>query len=440
MTEKSRNELGTTTSSNSSHQHSFQTGTVTEAVVLAGGLGTRLRNAVPQLPKAMAPVAGRPFLSYIIDYLRMQGISTFIFSLGYKAAIIEQYLKEYYPTLDYATVTEHEPLGTGGGIRLALQKAKKENVLIVNGDTLFKTNLEQLHEQHQQKEAECTLALKPMINFDRYGVVQLDETSKVVSFQEKRLFDEGLINGGVYLLAKEKFFQRSFPPKFSFEKDYLEAYCREGVFFGAVQDGYFIDIGIPSDYERAQEELAPLVLDIKKVDKSWTLFIDRDGVINDEKLGEYVLQWDQFIFSKGVLQSFKKLGDVFGRLFLVTNQRGVGKGLMSKADLDTIHYEMQREIGIVGGHLDKIYFCTDVDATSFHRKPNPGMAVLAKKDFSQIDFSKSIMVGNKPSDMRFGRAAGMFTVFLATTNPDVPFPHSDIDLRFDSLAEFAAAL
>lgn len=418
----------------------FETGPVHEAIVLAGGLGTRLREAVPDLPKVMAPVAGRPFLGYIIDNLRMQGISTFIFSLGFKADSIEQYLKEHFPTLDYTSVTENEPLGTGGGIRLALQKAKSRDVLIVNGDTLFKVNVEQLAGQHRQKGAECTLALKPMKAFDRYGVVQLNEEQKVLSFHEKKPYDEGLINGGVYLLSKEKFFQRSFPPKFSFEKDYLEAYCCEGIFYGDVQEGYFIDIGISSDYKKAQTDLAPAQLDLKKVDKNWSLFIDRDGVINDEKLGEYVLHWDEFVFSPGVLQSLKKLSDVFGHRFLVTNQRGVGKGLMSQADLDTIHYEMQREISVVGGHLDKIYYCTDVEAGSFYRKPNPGMALQAKKDFPEIDFKKSIMVGNKPSDMRFGRAAGMFTVFLATTNPDVAFPHPDIDLRFNSLAEFSAAL
>jgi histidinol-phosphate phosphatase family protein len=124
----------------------------------------------------------------------------------------------------------------------------------------------------------------------------------------------------------------------------------------------------------------------------------------------------------------------------VTNQKGVGKGLMTEQALTNIHSQMEREIGSAGGRIDKIYFCTDTDNTSFFRKPNPGMAWQAKQDFPDIDFSRSIMVGNKPSDMLFGRAAGMFTVFLATTNPEEPFPHPDVDLRFSSLADFAAAL
>lgn len=179
---------------------------------------------------------------------------------------------------------------------------------------------------------------------------------------------------------------------------------------------------------------------MKTITPAWTLFLDRDGVINEEKVGEYVLHWEYFIFSKGVLESFKKLSDVFGRIIIVTNQKGVGKGLMTQEALDTIHYEMQREVNVAGGRIDRIYACTDLDDESFLRKPNHGMALQAQKDFPDVDFSKSIMVGNKPGDMRFGRAAGMFTAFLATTNPEVPFPHPDIDLRFDSLQDFAAAL
>ena len=182
------------------------------------------------------------------------------------------------------------------------------------------------------------------------------------------------------------------------------------------------------------------MLDLSKVTSDWTLFLDRDGVINDEKLGEYILHWDYFIFSKGVLDVFKTLTDKFSRIIIVTNQKGVGKGLMTKEALDTIHYEMQREVEIVGGRIDRIYACTDLDDNSPMRKPNYGMALQAQKDFPDIDLKKSIMVGNKLSDMRFGRSAGMFTVFVSTTNPETPFPHNDIDLRFDTLSHFTASL
>lgn len=413
---------------------------IQEAIILAGGLGTRLREAVPDLPKCMAPVAGRPFLSYVIDTLRMQGVHHFILSLGYKAEVIETYLKEHYPTLDYTIALEEEPLGTGGAIRLALESARTNDVLIANGDTLFKVNVAELASLYQQTNAECLLALKPMQRFDRYGVVELDSEGRITSFKEKQYYEEGLINGGVYLLNKAKFFAYSFPEKFSFEKDYLERYFGKGGFYGVPQQGYFIDIGIPGDYHKAQEDLRPGVLDLKAIDRSWTLFLDRDGVINNERLNNYVLHWEQFIFSEGVLEAFKTLSEKFSRIFIVSNQRGVGRGLMTEQTLLEIHKEMQKEVEEAGGHIDQIYYCTAVDNKHPHRKPNPGMAYQAARDFPEIDFNKAIMVGNKPSDMRFGRAAGMFTVFLRTTNPDQPFPHPDIDGRYANLLEFAAAL
>lgn len=413
---------------------------VKEAIILAGGLGTRLREAVPDLPKCMAPVAGKPFLSYVIDHLRMQGTERFIFSLGYKWGVIEEYLQKEYATLDYTSVIEQEPLGTGGAIHLAIRKASSSEVVIANGDTLFKINLNEVSALHSAKNAECTLALKPMQNFDRYGAVETDSEGKIVSFKEKQFYEGGLINGGVYLLNKEKFLNRSFPEKFSFEKDYLEKSCAEGKFFASMQEGYFIDIGIPGDYQKAQNDLKKPVLDLKQIDKSWTLFLDRDGVINEERLGEYVLHWGEFVFSKGVLDVFKKLSDTFGRVIIISNQRGVGKGLMTEEALQTIHLEMQREVEIVDGKIDKIYYCTEKDEKCFNRKPNPGMAIQALKDFPDINISKSIMVGNKPSDMKFGRAAGVFTVFVRTTNPDQPFPHTDIDMVFPSLYDFASAV
>ena len=411
-----------------------------EAIILAGGLGTRLRSAVPDLPKCMAPVAGRPFISYVIDYLRMQGVEKFIFSLGYKWGEIETYLVQNYPTLQYQSVIEEEPLGTGGGILLAIQKATEENMVIANGDTLFKTDLAALASFHTSSSAECTLALKPMENFDRYGVVETGNNGRILSFKEKQWYPEGLINGGLYILNKKRFLQHSFPKKFSFEKDYLEKYYSTEAFYGHVQEHYFIDIGIPQDYEQAQQDLQKPLLQLDKVDKSWTLFLDRDGVINEEKLGEYVKHWGEFIFSKGVLDTFKKLGDKFGKIIIISNQRGIGKGLMTEADLQSIHLEMQREVEIVGGKIDRIYYCIDKDDKSFNRKPNPGMALQALHDFPGIDLNKTIMVGNKPSDMRFGRSAGIFTVFVTTTNPDQPFPHPDIDLIYPSLSAFADVL
>jgi D-glycero-alpha-D-manno-heptose 1-phosphate guanylyltransferase len=413
---------------------------IKEAIILAGGLGTRLKDTVPDLPKCIAPVTGRPFLFYVINYLRSQGIEKFVFSLGYKHEIIEEYLNNQFPTLNFQCSIEDEPLGTGGAIQLACSKTDDENIVVVNGDTLYKGDLHQAYLFHSNNMAECTILLKPMKDFDRYGVVELTEDNLVKNFREKQAYESGNINGGVYILNKNKFLDEEFPSKFSFEKDYLEKFYTQRRIYGLVQDEYFIDIGIPEDYNKAQSELASVPLQLNKIDKSWTLFIDRDGVVNPEKKEDYIRNKKEFSFYNGVKDAFKKFSNLFGKIILVSNQRGVGRGLMTENDLAGIHDYMTTEVENAGGRIDKIYYCTSIDNKHPDRKPNPGMAFHAKRDFPEIDFSKSVMIGNKLSDMLFGRNAGMYTVFAATTHPDTPYLHPDIDLRVDSLADFANTL
>lgn len=234
---------------------------IKEAIILAGGLGTRLRSVVSELPKCMAPVAGKPFLHYLIHFLQKEKIEHFIFSVGYMHEVIEAYLKENHPDLNYSLSLESEPLGTGGAIKLACSKALEKNVLICNGDTLYKIDCAALSKFHVHQNAACTLSLKRMHDFDRYGVVELNEDFSIKSFKEKQFYTSGLINGGVYALQVESFLRQTLPEKFSFETEYLEAKLRGSQFespglFGLIQDEYFIDIGIPEDYQRAQRELA----------------------------------------------------------------------------------------------------------------------------------------------------------------------------------------
>lgn len=228
---------------------------VKEAIILAGGLGTRLREAVPDLPKCMAPVNGKPFIYFVISHLQKQGIERFIFSLGYKSEAFTNYLQELLPSGNYELVIEKEPLGTGGAIKFACNSVLHTNVVVVNGDSIFKTNIAAQDQLHTQKKAHCTLALKPMEDFERYGVVELNEDQSIASFKEKQHYAKGLINGGVYLLNAALFLKEPLPEKFSFETDYLQKFYNQRNIFGVVQDGYFIDIGIPEDYLKAQTEL-----------------------------------------------------------------------------------------------------------------------------------------------------------------------------------------
>jgi D-glycero-alpha-D-manno-heptose 1-phosphate guanylyltransferase len=228
---------------------------VTEAIILAGGLGTRLRAHVPHLPKCLAPVAGQPFINHVVGYLQQAGIQRFIFSLGYMGALIKKHIEATYPHIETVFVTEDSPLGTGGAIQLAGRQASSRHVAIVNGDTLFKVDLQSLSTVHQTQQAACTLALKPMHGSDRYGSVTMDATGRITHFAEKKWQGRALINGGIYILDMPRFLQAPLAAPFSFESNYLEVYCQQRNIYGQVQDSYFIDIGVPADYERAQHEL-----------------------------------------------------------------------------------------------------------------------------------------------------------------------------------------
>lgn len=179
---------------------------------------------------------------------------------------------------------------------------------------------------------------------------------------------------------------------------------------------------------------------LPEINKEWTLFLDRDGVINHEKANDYIHTWEEFTFYRGVPDAMKIFAAIFGHIIVVTNQRGVGRGLTKQKDLDIIHNNMCHEIKKQGGHIDRVFYCTDIDNDSPNRKPNPGMAYQAKKQFPTINFAHSLMVGNTLSDMQFGRSIGAFTVFLTTTRPEVNIHDENIDAVYPTLLHFAQAI
>ena len=234
-----------------------------EVIILAGGLGTRLRSEVKKVPKCMAPVAGKPFLWYLLkDLTKYQEVTRVILSVGYLREVILEWIdevKDKFPfEFDYAI--EEQPLGTGGGIKLALSKANINNVVVLNGDTYFAVNLTELMAAHLLYSSAVTIALKPMQDFNRYGrVIISDEDKRIIEFKEKEYCKEGLINGGVYIINRLEPIFDGLPEKFSFETAVFEPQCKLGKLFGIVQNGYFIDIGIPEDYHRAEIELRDIL-------------------------------------------------------------------------------------------------------------------------------------------------------------------------------------
>ena len=225
-----------------------------EAIVLAGGMGTRLQGVVADVPKPMAMVAEKPFLSYLLDYCLVSRIEKVVLAVGYKYEVIQKFYGNQYKELRLEYAVEEEPLGTGGAIWNAFQFITSDTVLLLNGDSVFFVDIQKFYLNHIQNKADISLALKQMCHFDRYGTVELFQ-NRIIHFQEKQPTKQGFINAGVYLINKDMILKYPQNNKFSFEKDILEKYIHQLNLIGFVNDGYFIDIGIPDDFYRAQKEL-----------------------------------------------------------------------------------------------------------------------------------------------------------------------------------------
>ena len=181
--------------------------------------------------------------------------------------------------------------------------------------------------------------------------------------------------------------------------------------------------------------LVSSILELKfRIDKSWTLFLDRDGVINEKRENDYVKNWSEFSFINGSLDAISEFSDFFGKIIIVTNQRGVGRGLIKEEDLISIHHNMVKEIEVNSGRIDKIYYCSDVLDDAYCRKPNIGMGYRAKIDFPDIDFSKSVMVGDSISDIEFAESLGMKKIFIGKSNHNL-----NLDGEFSSLFHFCSS-
>lgn len=227
-----------------------------EAIILAGGYGTRLQSVIKDIPKPMAPIKGRPFLTYLLDNLAAENFNHIILSTGYLHEKIENFFGNHYKEMKISYAHEKEPLGTGGAIQYALSFCKSPNVIVLNGDTLFKVNLSQFIQFHKDKNTLLSIVLRNVEDVSRYGSVSINNKNQIIDFSEKQKnLGEGYINGGIYILQKELFNRYPQPQKFSFEKDILEKLYTQELFYGWVSKDYFLDIGIPEDYARALIEL-----------------------------------------------------------------------------------------------------------------------------------------------------------------------------------------
>ena len=226
-----------------------------KTIVLAGGLGTRLASITSDIPKPMALIGSRPFLEYLLDYLVEQGIEQVVLAVSHKWEVIRDHFGDSYREMSLSYSVEDQPLGTGGAIRQALGLLTEDEAVVLNGDTLFRVDLESMANSHRNGGTRLSIALKQVPDSGRFGRVEVSADGVIADFLEKSTGGPGWINGGVYMLHRKLFADFPMPTKFSFEQDLVEPNIDRIQPRAFQSDAYFIDMGVPEDYQRAQHEI-----------------------------------------------------------------------------------------------------------------------------------------------------------------------------------------
>ncbi len=412
-----------------------------EAIILAGGFGTRLKPCVDNLPKPLAPIGGKPFLHYLLDYLYVNGIHRAIISTGFMADKIEEFTGNTYRGMVIDYCREDTPLGTGGAIKKALGMCRGDFAVAVNGDSFFDVDLFQMKKFHEASGYSISLASKEVPCAEHSGFIKA-ENGRLCGFREKGVKESGPINGGVYLIEK-KALDNIADERFSFEKQVLESgLCDIGVF---ESDGYFIDIGIPENYRKAEAEKHKLIS--KSVRRA--VFLDRDGTINRDT--GHLYRTEDFEFLPEAAEAIAEIKKKGYLAIVVTNQAGIAKGLYSPEDVRLLHKHIDSSLS-VSSHIiaDSYYYCPHHPQAVLDeyrcecgcRKPQPGLILKAVSDFAEIgieiDLENSFMVGNKRSDILAGINAGVGTNILIGS--DEPESAGIASAHYESLYGFSQNL
>ncbi|KNY20169.1 haloacid dehalogenase [Methylobacterium sp. ARG-1] len=382
-------------------------GAVRQAMILCGGFGTRLGALTAAAPKPLLPVAGEPFLDVLLFELGRHGFTDVVLLASFYSEKIRSYAadnpiaRRFGMTLRVSI--EPEQAGTGGAVVHALAEAQ-ETFLLLNGDSWFDFNLLSLTLAAScHSDAAMILSLRRVPDASRYGVAVLEGARITAFLQRPPAPGPGLVNAGVYLVRRDAL--TGLPASCSLEQDVLPGLVAEGRVFGRAYDGYFLDIGVPESYARAQTE-------IPARRRRAAAFLDRDGVLNHDH--RYVGSIDRFDWIDGARETIRGLNDAGFFVFIITNQAGIARGFYTEADLAALTGWMQDELNAVGAHFDDLRFCPyhpdgtveTYKAVHAWRKPKPGM-ILDLMTHWEIDRARSFLVGDQESDLAAGRAAGL---------------------------------
>jgi D-glycero-D-manno-heptose 1,7-bisphosphate phosphatase len=373
-----------------------------QAVILVGGLGTRLGERTKTMPKPMLRVGGRPFLDTLIDEIARYDVFDEILLLaGHKAeSILARYDGTVRGRARLAVSLEQAPLGTAGALVHATGLLQ-ERFLLLNGDSFFDFNILDL--ATRATAGLVHMALRANVVGDRFGRVVLDG-DRVRSFIAPGQGATGPVNAGVYVVDRSILARVGGLPA-SLEQDVFPALAADGALTGTSYRGYFIDIGIPEDFARAGVELTEQL-------RRPAVFFDRDGVLNHDT--GYTFEAGKLQWIEGAREAVKAVNDAGYFAFVVTNQSGVARGFYEESHVHALHRWMADEMATIGAHIDAFEYCPDhPDGTveryrrvNDRRKPGPGMIIDLLGRFP-VKVDDSILVGDKPSDLEAARAAGL---------------------------------
>jgi D,D-heptose 1,7-bisphosphate phosphatase len=371
---------------------------LTQAILLVGGLGTRLGELTKNTPKPGLLVGGKPFLDYLISDLARHGITDIILACGHNAeTIVSKYHNKIIGMAKVRCIAEENPAGTAGALAVVAQQITlAPYFLMLNGDSVFDINYAEFSLAASKANATAFIALRQVDDASRYAAVELEQNGRISQIREKGVSGPSLISGGIYRLKREILDDISSIP-FSIETQVFPDLLSKGQLFGKIYDRPFIDIGIVEDYNRAQTFVPDIF-------HRPTAFLDRDGVLNHDT--GYLHRIEDVVWKPGAIEAVRRLNDAGYLVIVVTNQAGVARGYYSEEAVQSLHSWMNTELIRSGAHVDAFYYCPyhedgvvpGYDKFHTDRKPGPGMILKAFQEWD-IDRSASFVIGDKMSDI-----------------------------------------
>ena len=396
-----------------------------DALILAGGKGTRLQSVVNDRPKVMADIGGKPYLTLLFDQLLSADVRRVILCTGYMSGYIRDFFGDKYGDLQLVYSDEPEALGTAGAIHHALSHIETDRVLVMNGDSYCNVSLKHVI---TAKYTPVQMVLAYQANIARYGQVTFDKDANVIQFIEKTGDpNSGWINSGIYVFDTQLIQSVPAGRFISLEKDIFPTWVQQQLVKCYFSTGQFLDIGLPESYAQIQDFIA----DISKPKRFVAL--DRDGTII--KLVRYISNVDDVELLAGVVEGLKAMRQLGLGLIVVTNQSAIGRGMI---DVVRYHEITSRMTAYLAQHnlaVDGIYFCPALpEDNDRNRKPNIGMMQAAQTDF-RFDFESCFVIGDNESDIDLGHNVGAKT-FLVRTGYGKSIEHQvSSDYTVDSLEE-----